>query len=146
MKAAGFLVSLVSLPTLIGQEPQLPSLRVGPRVVKIGVPRYPEMSAASGISGTVKFLVRTNGQKIGNILKSQGPPMLVRELLTFLEAWEFEPHTPETFEITFKMKVTHDKVLCPPGAPDEIKLVLPSYVEMTHAGISECDPVIELDQ
>jgi len=118
-----------------------PALRVEPRVIEMAVPRYPSMARMSGVTGVVHFLVQTNGDKIEKVVKSDGPPMLKRELAEFLKTWRFEKHNPLEFEITFLMKRAGPSI-CPPAKPDEIKLILPSFVEMAFTGIMDCDPVI----
>ena len=118
-----------------------PALRAEPRVIEMAVPRYPSMARMSGVTGVVHFLVQTNGDTIEKIVKSDGPPMLRRELAEFLKTWRFEKHNPVEFEITFQMKRAGPSI-CPPAKPDEIKLILPSFVEMAFTGIMDCDPVI----
>jgi len=134
-------ICLLALPPALfateGEQVLLP----GPRVIEMAVPRYPRMARISGITGTVHFFVKTNGTAIEKIIKSDGPPMLQRELAEFLKTWKFENHDPLEFQITFNMKRARPSV-CPPGKPDEIRLVLPCLIEMAFTGLMECDPVI----
>lgn len=141
MNLKALLISLwVLSPTVSATECEQ-ELLPRPRVVEMAVPQYPRMARISGITGTVRFLVKTNGAVIEKIVKSDGPPMLQRELSEFLKTWKFERHEPLEFQITFNMKRAGPSV-CPPGKPDEIRLVLPCLVEMAFTGLMECDPVI----
>ena len=128
-----------ALPNLLAAEE--PTYRADPRVIEMAVPKYPAMARMSGVTGVVHFLVQTNGHTIEKIVRSDGTPMLKRELAEFLKTWKFEKHNPVEFEITFLMRRAGPSV-CPPAKPDEIKLILPSYVEMAFTGIMDCDPVI----
>ena len=114
---------------------------ITPQVIEMAVPKYPASAKIANISGYVSFLVQTDGSKIEEVLRSFGPPMLVLELKKFISTWRFEPHKPKKFSIQFDMKFSGPAV-CPPGKPDEIKLVLPSYIEMVATRTKECDPVL----
>jgi hypothetical protein len=131
------LLLILASAGLRGNEPEYPSR---PRVLEMAVPAYPPLCKIARIEGQVDFIVQTDGTKISKVVTSQGPPMLVRALGKFLETWRFESHAPIQFGITFKMKVSPESV-CPPGRPDEIKLILPTHIEMTGYPTKECDPV-----
>jgi len=126
------------IPVLaFGDEPP----RLHPVVLEMKAPTCPPMVRLSGISGTAKFLVRTDGHQIQEILKSDGPPMLQRQLPSQLMSWRFAEHSPLEFTITFKVTVVFRNP-CDPRLPEEVKMVLPSLVEITSYSVGECDPVI----
>jgi len=141
MNPKSIMICLLFTAIPISLAAEEPAFRVRPRVIEMAVPQYPLLAKVGGVTGVVHFLVQTNGTTIESIIKSDGPPMLQRELTKFLMTWKFEKHTPVKFEITFQMKRAGPSV-CPPGKPDEIKLILPSFVEMAFTGTMECDPVI----
>jgi hypothetical protein len=138
MPLANCILFMAITNPIAGEEPVL---RAEPRVIQMAVPRYPSMARMSSVTGVVRFLVKTNGDSIEKIVKGEGPPMLVRELAGFLKTWKFEKHAPVEFEITFLMRRAGPSI-CPPAKPDEIKLILPSFIEMAFTGIMDCDPVI----
>jgi hypothetical protein len=125
--------------SLWAQAPE-PANRLLPRVAELAIPRYPPLARIAKISGRVDFLVKTDGTKISTILKSSGPKQLIANLEKQLMTWRFEPHEPMEFTVTFDMHVAAESI-CPPGKPDEIKLVLPSRVEMLVTNTKDCDPI-----
>ena len=135
------LLSLLVSPQIPSSPMPAESFRVHPVVLEMKTPTCPPMVKLSGISGTAKFLVETDGRKVKNILKAEGPPMLQRQLPSQLMTWRFEEHTPTEFIITFKINVVFGN----PNAsklPQEIKMILPSYIEITTYSVGECDPVV----
>ena len=132
---------LLMASSLWAQAPES-SDRPLPRVAEMAIPIYPPLGRIAKITGKVEFLVKTDGTKISAIVKSSGPKQLVGNLGKQLMTWRFVPHEPMEFSITFDMNVAAESV-CPPGKPDEIKLLLPSRVEMLVTNTMECDPVIQ---
>ena len=132
---------LLMASSLWAQTPE-PSIRPLLRVAEMAIPKYPPLARIAKITGKVDFLVKTDGTKVSAIMKSSGPRQLVGELGKQLMTWRFEPHEPVEFTVTFDMNVAAESI-CPPGKPDEIKLLLPSRVEMLVTNTKECDPVYQ---
>jgi len=130
---------VASLSRSVGCDEEVP--RIHPIVLEMKPPICPPMVRLSGISGTAKFLVKTDGHKIQEILKSEGPPMLQRQIPSQLMTWRFEDHAPTEFTITFKITVVF-RDPCASKRAEEVKMALPSSVEITTYSVGECDPVI----
>jgi hypothetical protein len=137
---SNFLIGIISLAhsANLAEEPKH---LLQPKVVQMDLVHYPAAARAAGVSGVVHFLVETDGKRVIRIIQSDGPPLLVKDLSRQISTWQFEPHCPTRFQVTFKMSVVR-KNPCEPCDPDEIKLVLPSYVEITTCVAPECDPVV----
>ncbi|WP_243325309.1 hypothetical protein [Geothrix sp. SG200] len=130
---------LVSQSKSVGCNEEVP--RLHPIVLEMKPPVCPPMVRLSGISGTAKFLVKTDGHKIQEILKSEGPPMLQRQIPPQLMTWRFEDHAPTEFTITFKITVVF-RDPCASKRPEVVKMALPSSVDITTYSVGECDPVV----
>ena len=126
--------------SLVGQMPESSSSPL-PRVEEMAIPKYPLLARVARITGKAEFHVRTDGIRISEIIKSVGPRQLLGDLAKQLATWKFVPHKPTDFTITFDLSLASESV-CPPGKPDEIKLLLPNRIELFSTNVMECDPVI----
>ena len=137
-----YLIGPVLSCSLLANSPGDAQRPVHPKVIAMNPPTCPPMVRISHITGTAVFAVKTDGHKISEFLRSQGPPMLVRQLPKQLSSWQFEDHVPTELSITFKVTVLPQNP-CDPSLPDEVRMILPSLVEITAYAKGECDPVIE---
>jgi len=129
------LSAFISIFAFGGEPP-----KVHPKVLEMKVPTCPPLARIAGISGKVTFLVQTDGEKITEILKSEGPPQLQNQLVSQVMSWQFEKHNSLKFTITFEIAVIRQKP-CEPSKPDEISMTLPSLLKITAYSSQECDPV-----
>ena len=134
--------ALITLIPLIVNGDESPRIR--PMVTEMRPPGCPGMVRISGVSGTAKFFVRTDGHRIISILDSEGPPMLLRQIPAQLLTWRFEDHQATDFSITFRIKIVHQNP-CDPPRPDDVHMALPSLVEITAYSRGECDPVLSAE-
>jgi len=135
------LFALVAAASIaFAQNPGSEERRIHPKVREMPLPKYPPVAQAAGVSGDVHFLVLTDGEKVTQVLKASGPPLLIRSLEKHLRSWSFELHEPIQFEITYRCSVT--RVGCEaPNQPDVVRLELPSLIEISATIRPECDPV-----
>ncbi len=118
---------------------------VMPTVAKANVPIYPRVIRAARIQGDVVLRVSTDGQRVFAVEVESGPPMLVEAAEDNVKTWQFEPHTPTSFEVTF-----HYKLLLPTNCDSEcnchseekesVLLQLPTSVDVSAKVPAICDP------
>jgi hypothetical protein len=67
--------------------------------------------------------------------------MLAKAAQENVKTWEFEEHSPTTFEVTFRYKIL------PQSECDidngTVLLRLPTEVEVSAKGVQTCDPAVE---
>ena len=116
-----------------------------PRVVNASVPFYPRLAQQAHILGIVRLRVSTDGKRASSVEILSGPPLLAQVAKTNVETWEFEQHSPTSFEVTFRYKLLPSE--CDPECNCEgvekgtILLRLPDEVEVNAQELMICDPV-----
>lgn len=120
----------------IAQEAKQPSLRVA----SIGVPLYPRASRVAHIEGVVRLRVTTNGKRVSATQVESGQPMLAQAAQENVKTWEFEEHSPTTFEATFRYKILPQSECDMDNGT--VLLRLPTEVEVSAKGVQTCDPAV----
>jgi TonB family protein len=124
---------------VVGQQKPVPS------VASASVPLYPRTPQMAHIEGVVRLRISTDGNRVASVEIQSGQPMLVRAAQDSVKTWQFEPHTPTTFETTFRYKLLPSKCdaecNCDSGEKPSVLLRLPSDVEVNAKELMVCDPV-----
>ncbi len=116
-----------------------------PTVTAASVPFYPPIARMAGIQGLVQLRVSTDGKRVSTVEVVSGPPFLARLASDNVKTWEFKPHAPTTFEVTF-----HYKRVLPSKCPncnceypekESVLLEFPTDIYLTGKAIIHCGPV-----
>ena len=83
----------------------------------------------------VTLRVTTDGKRVVSFAAESGPPYLVLETKENVKTWEFQPHTPTSFEVKFEYTLSAPSSPCDSDSAEErakefIVLRLPAYVEL----------------
>ena len=117
-----------------GQEPETAL----PNVVAIRVPAYPQAARAVRLEGAVRIKVTTDGQRVATTEILEGPKLLAIPTQDNIQAWQFSPHDPTSFVVTFRYKLilaaTHNTL------PPAVILRLPKDVEISAFPLEFKDP------
>jgi TonB family protein len=117
---------------------------VMPTIASASVPLYPRVIRAARIQGDVVLQVSTDGQRISAVEVKSGPPMLVEAAKDSVKTWQFEPHTPTSFEVTFHYKLLLPKCdsecNCDSEKKESVLLQLPTTVDVSAKIPAICDP------
>jgi hypothetical protein len=115
-----------------------------PTVVTAHVPFYPAILQKAHFDGVVHLRVTTDGRRPLTIDQLSGQPMLLKAAVENIRTWEFEQHTPTSFEVSFRYRLLSAK---PDSAcnwtaaePASVVLRLPTEVEISAPTVGTCDP------
>jgi len=119
--------------------------RLMPTLASASVPLYPRVIRAARIQGDVVLRVSTDGQRISAVEVESGPPMLADAARDNVKTWQFEPHTPTSFEITFHYKLLvptkcDSECNCDSDEKESVQLQLPTNVDVSAKIPVICDP------
>jgi TonB family protein len=119
--------------------------RLMPTVANASVPLYPRVIRAARIQGDVVLRVSTDGQWASTMEVESGPPMLAEAAKNNVKTWQFEPHTPTSFEVTFHYKLLlptkcDSECNCDSEERESVLLHLPTTVDVSAKVPSICDP------
>jgi len=139
----GVLLTLVLGASMSGAQR---TKSVMPTVSSANVPLYPSVIRTARIQGDVVLRVSTDGLRVSTVEAEGGPPMLVEAAKENVKTWQFEPHKPTSFQITF-----HYKLLLPTNCDSEcncdseeresVLLQLPTDVKVSAKIPAICDPL-----
>jgi TonB family protein len=120
-----------------------------PTVTAASVPFYPAIARMARIQGVVRLRVSTDGKRVSSVEVVSGPPLLARLANDNVKTWLFKPHTPTTFEVTFRYKLMlpsncDSNCNCEYPEKESVLLELPTDVYLTGKTIVTCDPVEKL--
>ena len=119
-----------------------------PRVVMASVPFYPELARQTRIQGTVTLRVSTEGNRVSTVEAETGHPMLVKAATDNVKTWEFKPHAPTSFQVTFRYRLLalecDSGCNCGPKEKESELLQLPTAVEVSAPPLMICDPAAEI--
>jgi TonB family protein len=120
-----------------------------PKVIKASVPFYPELARETRIQGTVTLRVSTDGKVVSVIDTESGHPILVDAATNNVKTWEFKPHAPTSFEVTFRYRLfipeCDSQCNCDQGQHGEkecVVLHLPTDTELSAPTLLTCDPAV----
>ncbi len=118
-----------------------------PVVLSASVPLYPRIPQAAHIEGVVRLRISTDGNRVASVEVQSGQPMLAQAARDNAKAWQFEPHSPTTFEATFHYRLlpsTCDaKCNCDSAEKPSVLLQLPTHVEVNAKELIVCDSASE---
>ena len=138
--AIGLLFLWFPSPAQQGQAPL-------PKVAAASVPFYPRLAPPTRIQGVVTLQLSTDGKRVSTIDAENGPPMLVREAKENVKTWQFEPHVPTGFTVTFHYRLLPTKCdsqcNCDSEEKESVLLQLPTNVEITAKEYTICDPAVK---
>ena len=138
---AAIVLLLLLLPSA-AQQAKAPM----PKVVSASVPFYPRLAPPARIQGVVTLQLSTNGKRVSAIDGESGPPMLVEASKENVKKWQFEPHVPASFKVTFHYKLLPAKCdsqcKCDSDEKESVLLQLPTNVEVSAKEYTICDPAV----
>jgi hypothetical protein len=119
-----------------------------PDLASAAVPFYPRLAQMARIQGVVTLRLSTDGKRVSAIEGESGPPMLVKAAKENVGTWQFEQHTPTSFETTFRYRLFDSKCdsQCNCGGVEKrtALLRLPTEVEVSAETLMTCDPAVEI--
>jgi TonB family protein len=114
-----------------------------PAVLGASVPFYPRLPQAAHIEGVVRLLISTDGNRVASVEVQSGQPMLAQAAQDNVKTWQFEPHSPTTFEATFRYRLLASrcdaKCNCHNIEKPSVLLQLPGDVEVNAEELMVCD-------
>lgn len=133
------------------QETPLVAKKELPKAVSASVPFYPALARQTRIQGTVTLWVSTDGKRVSAVEAKSGHPILVEAATDNIKTWEFKPHAPTSFEVTFRYRLFIPKCdsecNCDQGEHGEkesVVLHLPTDADLIAPTFLTCDPAVEI--
>jgi len=115
-----------------------------PTVSSASVPFYPRTPRLAHIEGVVRLRISTDGMRVSSLEIESGQPMLAQAAAENVKTWQFEQHTPTTFEATFRYRLLPSRCdsecNCDDGDGGTVQLRLPADVEVSAKEVLICDP------
>jgi len=138
VRTAGVLVLFILGAIMaVGQQKPLPS------VISASVPLYPRTPQMAHIEGAVRLRISTDGNRVVSVEVQSGQPMLTQAAQDNVKTWQFEQHSPTTFEATFHYKLLPSKCdaecNCDSAEKPSVLLHLPTDVEVNAKELMVCD-------
>ena len=108
-----------------------------PKIVQHAEPIYPPIARTAHITGEVIVKITTDGESVREAAAETGPPLLRKASEDNAKTWKFAAHTPNTFHVTFRYRISSDGVnvefLKSPGiveleAPAQAASIYYSYI------------------
>ncbi len=93
---------LAAMPTAMAQQ----STEVLPKVVQHSEPVYPPLARQTRIQGEVLVKVTTDGESVRDVQAETGHALLRKAAEDNARTWKFVAHTPGTFHVTFRYKLS----------------------------------------
>jgi hypothetical protein len=124
-RSAGVLTILVLATWTTGAQRNRVAL---PMVASAQVPLYPPSARLANVEGTVQLNVTTDGHHVVSIQVASGYKLLSDSAEGNLRTWEFTPHEPTSFKVTYTYKLVSD--LDPIQNNPRVILNLPTAVEV----------------
>jgi Gram-negative bacterial TonB protein C-terminal len=100
-----------------------------PSVVTIGVPTYPAVARVAHIEGIVHMRITTDGRRVTTAEVQDGPRVLAVSAQENVRTWQFSPHDPTTFPVTYQYKLV--SALSIGIGNTSVTLGLPTNVEVS---------------
>ena len=132
-----FILGMGTIMSIGQQKKALPS------VVGASVPLYPRTSQMAHIEGVVRLQISTDGKRVTSVEIQSGQPMLAEAAQDNVKTWQFELHTPTTFQAIFRYRLLPSKCdagcNCDSVERPSVLLQLPSDVEVNAKELMVCD-------
>ena len=93
---------LAAMPSALAQQ----STEVLPKVVQHSEPVYPPLARQTRIQGEVLVKVTTDGESVRDVQAETGHALLRKAAEDNARTWKFVAHTPGTFHVTFRYKLS----------------------------------------
>lgn len=77
-----------------------------PKIVQHAEPTYPPIARTAHITGEVSVKITTDGESVCEAEAETGPPLLRKASEDNAKTWKFAPHTPNTFHVTFRYRIS----------------------------------------
>jgi len=144
LRCAGIAFLIASLAALVSaQEAKAPV----PALTSAAVPFYPRVPQQAHIEGVVRLRISTDGNRVTSVEVESGQPMLVQAAKENVKTWQFERHTPTSFETTFRYRIFPTKCdsqcNCEGVEKRTALLRLPTEAEVSAEELMTCDPASE---
>jgi TonB family protein len=114
-----------------------------PSVLSASVPLYPRIPQMAHIEGVVRLRISTDGNRVASVEVQSGQPMLAQAAQDNVKTWQFERHSPTTFEATFRYRLLPSKCdaecNCDSVEKPSVLLQLPTDVEVNAKELMVCD-------
>ena len=121
-----------------------------PKIASASVPFSPPLARQTHIDGAVTLRVSTDGQHVSAVEAGSGHRLLVNAAKENVKTWQFEPHTPTSFEVEFHYRLLPIKCdaecACDSEERESVLLHLPANAEISAKGYMTCDPAQEIVQ
>jgi TonB family protein len=145
MRKPGVLEVLLTLGLGANMSVAQPAKKLLPTVASASVPLYPRVIRAARIQGNVTLRLSTDGERVSAAEVESGPPMLAQAAKDNVKTWQFEPHTPTNFEVTFHYKLLlpskcDSECNCDSEEKESVLLQLPTNVDVSAKAPAICDP------
>jgi TonB-like protein len=76
-----------------------------PTVITIAVPIYPAVARAAHVEGVVHLKISTDGHRVTTVEVQDGTKLLAVPAQDNVKTWQFSPHDPTTFVVTYRYKL-----------------------------------------
>ena len=142
----GALVAPILIILEMGVTDSTPQPKSPPSVASASVPLYPRTPQMAHIEGVVRLRISTDGAQASAIKVESSQPMLAHAAKDNVKTWQFDRHSPTTFEATFRYRLLPSKCdsecNCDSLEKGSVQLKLPTDVEVTAKELLTCDPAI----
>jgi hypothetical protein len=75
-----------------------------PKLVSHADAVYPAIARAAHVMGDVVVRITTDGQSVVEAHAESGPPLLLKAAEDNAKTWKFAPHSPGTFQVTYRFE------------------------------------------
>jgi TonB family protein len=89
---------------IVGQEPRVAL----PMLASAQVPLYPSVARIANVEGIVRLKVTTDGHRVISVQVADGHKLLSAPAEENIRTWQFSPHEPTTFTVTYTYKLVAD--------------------------------------
>lgn len=114
-----------------------------PSITSAEVPLYPSIARLANVEGVVHVKITTDGHRVTTAQAEDGPKILAAAAEKNVQTWEFAPHQPTTFTVTYSYKLV-TKLDAHENNP-RVLLRLPTEIEIdTSRRLPISDPPAEL--
>lgn len=106
MRITQAILLLSVLPAFVLRSKAQEPAETLPKVVQHTEPMYPPLARQSRIQGEVRVKITTDGESVRDAEAGTGHPLLQRAAEGNARTWKFVAHTPGTFYVTFRYKLS----------------------------------------